>query len=98
MVAPRRCGEHSTRTGLSFEQNLGVAFHGLNTWHSFQYLAVVIWLNRYRQARAPAASRWQSHLGSRAPARTCAGRKRLLLDTLKAWDTRLPRAPPFSAG
>ena len=23
---------------------------GLNTWHSFQYLAVVIFLNRYRQA------------------------------------------------
>ena len=49
-------------------------------------------------AKAPAASRWQSHLGSRAPARTCAGRKRLPLDTLQAWDTRLPRAPPFSAG
>ena len=29
---------------------------------------------------------------------TCAGRKRLPLDTLKAWDTRLPKAPPFSAG
>ena len=32
-------------------QNLDVAFQGLNTWHSFQYLAVVIFLNRYRQAR-----------------------------------------------
>ena len=31
-------------------QNLDVAFQGLNTWHSFQYLAVVIFLNRYRQA------------------------------------------------
>ena len=30
-------------------QNLDVAFQGLNTWHSFQYLAVVIFLNRYRQ-------------------------------------------------
>ena len=32
-------------------QNLDVAFQGLNTWHSFQYLAVVIFLNRYRQAQ-----------------------------------------------
>ena len=31
-------------------ENLDVAFQGLNTWHSFQYLAVVIYLNRYRQA------------------------------------------------
>ena len=30
-------------------QNLDVAFQGLNTWHSFQYLAVVIFLNRCRQ-------------------------------------------------
>ena len=28
--------------------NLDVAFQGLNTWHSFQYLAVVLYLNRYR--------------------------------------------------
>jgi hypothetical protein len=28
--------------------NLDVAFQGLNTWHSFQYLAIVIYLNRYR--------------------------------------------------
>ena len=28
--------------------NLDVAFQGLNTWHSFQYLAVVMYLNRYR--------------------------------------------------
>ena len=32
-------------------QNLDVAFQGLNTWHSAQYLAVVIFLNRYRQAQ-----------------------------------------------
>ena len=32
-------------------QNLDVAFQGLNTWHSFQYLAVVIFLNRYRQTQ-----------------------------------------------
>lgn len=32
-------------------QNLDVAFQGLNTWHSFQYLAVVIFLNRCRQAQ-----------------------------------------------
>ena len=31
-------------------ENLDVAFQGLNTWHSFQYLAVVIVLNRCRQA------------------------------------------------
>ena len=30
-------------------QNLDVAFQGLNTWHSVQYLAVVIFLNRWRQ-------------------------------------------------
>src|SRR5262249_37145523 len=28
--------------------NLDVAFQGLNTWHSFQYLAVVLYLNRVR--------------------------------------------------
>jgi len=28
--------------------NLDVAFQGLNTWHSFQYLAVVLYLNRFR--------------------------------------------------
>jgi hypothetical protein len=29
-------------------QNLDVAFQGLNTWHSFQYLAIVLYLNRLR--------------------------------------------------
>jgi hypothetical protein len=28
--------------------NLDVAFQGLNTWHSFQYLALVLYLNRFR--------------------------------------------------
>ena len=32
-------------------QNLDVAFQGLNTWHSFQYLALVIFLNRQRRAQ-----------------------------------------------
>jgi hypothetical protein len=31
--------------------NLDVAFQGLNTWHSFQYLALVLYLNRYRAAK-----------------------------------------------
>ena len=31
--------------------NLDVAFQGLNTWHSFQYLALVLYLNRLRQSR-----------------------------------------------
>ena len=29
-------------------KNLDVAFQGLNTWHSFQYLAIVLFLNRFR--------------------------------------------------
>jgi hypothetical protein len=33
------------------QSNLDVAFQGLNTWHSFQYLAVVLYLNRYRAAK-----------------------------------------------
>ena len=31
--------------------NLDVAFQGLNVWHSFQYLAVVLYLNRLRAER-----------------------------------------------
>ena len=31
--------------------NLDVAFQGLNTWHSFQYLAVVLYLNQVRAER-----------------------------------------------
>ena len=33
-------------------ENLYVAFQGLNTYHSFQYLAVVIALNRCRKAHS----------------------------------------------
>jgi hypothetical protein len=32
-------------------KNLDVAFQGLNVWHSFQYLAVVLYLNRLRESR-----------------------------------------------
>lgn len=32
-------------------RNLDVAFQGLNVWHSFQYLAVVLYLNRLRGER-----------------------------------------------
>ncbi len=32
-------------------KNLDVAFQGLNVWHSFQYLAVVLYLNRLREQR-----------------------------------------------
>ncbi len=32
-------------------RNLDVAFQGLNVWHSFQYLAVVLYLNRLRQQK-----------------------------------------------
>jgi hypothetical protein len=31
--------------------NLDVGFQGLNTWHSFQYLALVLYLNRFRAER-----------------------------------------------
>ncbi|HTR19882.1 MAG TPA: hypothetical protein VMH88_03435 [Gemmatimonadales bacterium] len=31
--------------------NLDVAFNGLNVWHSFQYLAIVLYLNRLRGER-----------------------------------------------
>ena len=37
--------------------NLDVAFQGLNTWHSFQYLAIVLYLNRYRAAKGLIGSR-----------------------------------------
>ncbi len=33
-----------------FLRNLDVAFQGLNVWHSFQYLALVLYLNRLRNA------------------------------------------------
>jgi hypothetical protein len=31
--------------------NLDVAFQGLNVWHSFQYLAIVLYLNRLREEK-----------------------------------------------
>jgi hypothetical protein len=37
--------------------NLDVAFEGLNVWHSFQYLAVVLYLNRLREQRGLIGSR-----------------------------------------
>ncbi|QXD16519.1 hypothetical protein GQ464_006105 [Rhodocaloribacter litoris] len=38
-------------------ENLDVAFQGLNVWHSFQYLAVVLYLNRLRARRGLMSSR-----------------------------------------
>ena len=38
--------------------NLDVAFQGLNTWHSFQYLAVVLYLNRVRSERGLIGSQY----------------------------------------
>ncbi len=38
-------------------RNLDVAFQGLNVWHSFQYLAVVLYLNRLRAQRGLIGSR-----------------------------------------
>ena len=60
-------------------RNLDVAFQGLNTWHSFQYLAVVIFLNRCRQAQGLIGSPgWRA---SPPAARAC---------TASAW----PSPPP----
>ena len=54
-VAQRRLNVPKTLAAMLFFiipalENLDVAFQALNTYHSFQYLAVVIVLNRYRQA------------------------------------------------
>ena len=46
-------------------QNLNVTLQGLNTWHSFQYLAVVIFLNRLRQARGTIGSATVARFASR---------------------------------
>ena len=46
-------------------QNLDVALQGLNTWYSFQYLAVVIFLNRLRQARGTIGSATVARFASR---------------------------------
>ena len=43
-------------------QNLDVAFQGINTWHSFQYLAVVLYLNRRRADQGLIGSRFVTKL------------------------------------
>lgn len=45
--------------------NLDVAFQGLNVWHSFQYLAVVLYLNRLRAERGLIGSQFVSNLSKR---------------------------------
>jgi hypothetical protein len=45
--------------------NLDVAFQGLNTWHSFQYLAIVLYLNRYRAAKGLIGSEFVTRVSRR---------------------------------
>jgi hypothetical protein len=45
--------------------NLDVAFQGLNVWHSFQYLAVVLYLNRLRAERGLIGSQFVANLSKR---------------------------------
>jgi hypothetical protein len=45
--------------------NLDVAFQGLNVWHSFQYLAVVLYLNRLRAERGLIGSQFVSNLSKK---------------------------------
>ena len=45
--------------------NLDVAFQGLNVWHSFQYLAVVLYLNRVRAERGLIGSPFVAKVSSR---------------------------------
>jgi hypothetical protein len=47
--------------------NLDVAFEGLNVWHSFQYLAVVLYLNRVREQRGLIGSRLVRTVSRRGP-------------------------------
>ena len=42
-----------------------MAFQGLNTWHSFQYMAVVIYLNRFRQQRGLIGSPFVARVSAR---------------------------------
>ncbi len=44
--------------------NLDVAFQGLNVWHSFQYLAVVLFLNRIRSERGLIGSEFVAKVSS----------------------------------
>ncbi|NJK45699.1 MAG: hypothetical protein HC933_16825 [Pleurocapsa sp. SU_196_0] len=45
--------------------NLDVAFQGLNVWHSFQYLAVVLYLNRVRAERGLVGSEFVARVSKR---------------------------------
>jgi hypothetical protein len=45
--------------------NLDVAFQGLNVWHSFQYLAVVLYLNRVRAERGLVGSAFVERVSKR---------------------------------
>ncbi len=45
--------------------NLDVAFQGLNTWHSFQYLALVLYLNRFRSEQGFIGSKVVERVSSR---------------------------------
>ena len=45
--------------------NLDVAFQGLNVWHSFQYLAVVLYLNRLRAERGLIGSAFVANLSKK---------------------------------
>ncbi|HWG84205.1 MAG TPA: hypothetical protein VNT60_01885, partial [Deinococcales bacterium] len=45
--------------------NLDVAFQGLNVWHSFQYLAVVLYLNRVRAERGLIGSEYVARVSKR---------------------------------
>ena len=47
--------------------NLDVAFQGLNVWHSFQYLAVVLFLNRIRAERGLIGSRFVANVSKSGP-------------------------------
>ena len=50
-----------------FLPNLDVAFEGLNVWHSFQYLAVVLYLNRLRTERGLVGSAFVANLSRSGP-------------------------------
>lgn len=47
--------------------NLDVAFQGLNVWHSFQYLAVVLFLNRLRAERGLIGSEFVAKVSRSGP-------------------------------
>jgi hypothetical protein len=60
---------HMSLAGLLFFvtpalPNLDVAFQGLNTWHSFQYLAVVLYLNQVRSERGLIGSQYVAQVSS----------------------------------